>query len=85
MFTGHKKKIPKALGMEIFCLGNHLINSKRSPKDCSISGKSTIGAVVHTLVGDVERRKQPHRFPKILPRGHLAFPRKHLQRDLVIQ
>ena len=51
-------------------LGHYLIDGQRRPKNRRVPREAAVFAVVHTLVGDVKRREQPHRLAE-MPAGHL--------------
>jgi len=85
MFPGDEEEIAETLRVEKFRLGDDLIHGERSAQDRRVAREAAVGAVVHALVGDVERREQPHRLAEILPREALAALGECFQRNLILE
>jgi hypothetical protein len=68
MFSGNEQDVPEALLDEMACLGRDLLDLEGDAEDGVVPGESAVSAVVHTLVGKVERGKESHR-PTEVPTG----------------
>ena len=58
------------------CLGDDLIHGKGGAQDGVIPGEAAVAAVVDTLVGYIERGKEPHGLAKV-PAGDCPAMGRH--------
>ena len=65
MFTCDKEDVPKSEGVEVLGFRHHLGDGQGGAQDGVISRESAVGAVVDTLIGNVERRLEADRFTKV--------------------
>ena len=83
MFARDEQQIAKALFPERAGLAEHFVHRERHAQDRVVAREAAVLAVVDALVGKIERREEPDRFPKIPPRGPCAFPRERLEARIV--
>ena len=57
MLAGDKQDIAKSKPVQMPRLGHHLVHRQRGAQDRGVAGKTAVFAIVHALVGDVERRE----------------------------
>ena len=67
MLSCHQKDIAEAFRGKMSGLGGHLLDLKCYAKNCVVTGEAAVGAVVDTLIGEVEGRKDAHGAAKVTP------------------
>jgi len=66
MLAGNKKNLAKPLARQMPGFGNNLIDIKCDAEDRVIPREAAVLTIVDAFIGEIERREQPHRAPKIL-------------------
>ena len=73
MLARHEQDLPKASRRQVPRFGDDLLELRVTRRIGLSREKSTIPAIVDALVGQIKRREQPHRSPKILARERLGL------------
>ena len=60
MLAGDEEDVAEAEVAEVIGLGAHLFGGERGAKDGVVARKPAVAAIVDALVGEVERREEPH-------------------------
>lgn len=81
VLAGDQQDIPEAEAVEVTRFSDDLVHGEGRPENGGIARETAVFAVVHALVGDVERREEAHRFPEMAARHLLALPRERFERS----
>jgi hypothetical protein len=74
MLARDQQQVAETQRVQVPRLAHDLIDAERGAQDFRIAREPAVGAVVHALVGEVERREQAHRAAEVAARRLLAEP-----------